>query len=91
MKHILLTICALSAFILTSLSFADDAHPCKNIEAACKAVGFYKGGASTGKGLYKDCIQPITEGKSIAGVTVSATDAAACKQKIAQMQQENKK
>jgi hypothetical protein len=56
-------------------------HPCHAIEAACKAAGFLKGGAAQGKGLWKDCIQPILAGTAVSGVSVSAEDVQACKAK----------
>jgi hypothetical protein len=82
MKNILIVITSLFLFNLSSVSFADQAHPCKSIETACKAAGFYKGGNGSGKGLYKDCVEPVAEGKTIQGITVSPEDMANCKAKI---------
>jgi hypothetical protein len=82
MKKLLLVASCLLAFNFSSVSFADDAHPCKNLETACKAAGFYKGGSDSGKGLYKDCIEPIANGKTIAGITVEKADIDSCKAKI---------
>ena len=89
MKKILITTVCLTAF-LSSVSFADATHPCKNLEAACKAAGFYKGGTASHKGLFKDCIQPLTQGNTVSGVTASSDDIASCKAKIEKMEQENK-
>ena len=55
------------------------AGPCKEIKAACEAAGFVKGGHKSDKGLWKDCIQKIKEGQSVAGVNVSPDQVAACK------------
>lgn len=73
------------ALSFSSLLFADAAHPCKPLETACKAAGFYEGGSGSGKGLLKDCIEPLADGKSVEGVKVEAADAAACKIKIDKM------
>jgi len=85
MKNILIVAGFLIAFNLCSVSFADEAHPCKNIETACKAAGYYKGGSESGKGLYKDCIEPIANGKTIASIQVSKEDIENCKTKIGTM------
>jgi len=90
MKKILFIAGCVAAFQFSSVSFADEAHPCKSLEEACKSAGFYKGGSASHKGLFKDCIQPLTEGKTITGVTVSSNDVMACKAKIEKMQEENK-
>jgi len=56
MKKILFVAGCLAAFQLSSVSFADEAHPCKSLEEACKSAGFYKGGTASHKGLFKDCV-----------------------------------
>jgi hypothetical protein len=76
----------MSLIVLSSVqAFADhheENHPCKEIKAACEAAGYKKGDhKETGKGLWKDCVQPLAEGKSVAGVSVSADKIAACKAK----------
>jgi hypothetical protein len=53
-------------------------HPCHKVEAACKAAGFAKGGGKIGKGLFKDCVEPVLRGQAVAGVTVDPTEAQAC-------------
>lgn len=77
-----------SSFILCSVillmsASAWSAKPCKTIEAACKAKGYYQGGAGSGKGLMVDCIKPITEGKAIDGIKVDADVISGCKEKLA--------
>jgi hypothetical protein len=55
------------------------ANPCAPIKAACEAAGYKHGAHNAGKGLGKDCIHPIVSGQTVAGVTVSPNDLAACK------------
>lgn len=70
-----------------SLAMADDAepgkgHPCHAIHKLCKAAGFKGGHHKTdGKGMWVDCVQPLIEGKPVAGVTTPPSDAdiQACK------------
>ena len=78
-------IVGLIIFSFSSILYADAAHPCKPLEAACKAAGFYQGGSGSGKGLLKDCIEPLADGKSVASIKVEQSDAAACKAKIDKM------
>ena len=55
-------------------------HPCKQIEEACKAAGFTRGGAA-GKDM-RDCIKPLMHGQTVPGVTgISSQELAACKAK----------
>lgn len=73
----------LSSVLLLMSASAWSATPCKTIEAACKAQGYYQGGASSGKGLMMNCIKPITEGKTIEGVKVDPSVISGCKEKLA--------
>jgi hypothetical protein len=57
---------------------AGGGEPCKHILAACEAAGFAKKHHKEKKGLFKDCLQPILAGSSVAGVTVSPDDVKAC-------------
>ncbi len=59
-------------------------HPCHKIRAACEQAGFVKVGHKEKKGLMRDCLHPILEGKTVSGVTVSADEVAACKAKKGQ-------
>jgi len=53
--------------------------PCKQIIAACESAGFEKGmHKKDGKGLYKDCLDPILAGQSVAGVSVDPSLVPAC-------------
>lgn len=62
-------------------------HPCKAIAQACKAAGFQKDQANTGKGIFKDCLKPILSGEQVAGVTVKPEEVQACKAKMAEREQ----
>jgi hypothetical protein len=56
------------------------AGPCAPIMQACKNAGFTRGGMTSGKGLIADCVNPLEEGKTVAGVTgVDKTQIDACK------------
>ncbi len=68
----------------------DGHHPCKEIKEACEAAGFKKGGHKEGKGLWKDCIDKVAKGESVAGVTISAEVVASCKTKH-EMRKEKRK
>jgi hypothetical protein len=59
-------------------------HPCKAIAKACEAAGFVKGGEAQGKGLMRNCIKPLMEGQTVAGVSVSPEEIQACKAKRAE-------
>ena len=52
--------------------------PCQTIADACRAAGYHPGGHKEGKGLWKDCVAPILDGKPIAGVKPKADDVKAC-------------
>jgi hypothetical protein len=92
MKKVALLGCTLG--LTAALSWADNppppntgaggapAQPCKQIEQACSSAGFVKGEAKEGKGLFKDCVQPILHGQSVNGVTVDPSIVAACKQRM---------
>ena len=55
--------------------------PCKQIIAACEAAGFEKGmHKKDGKGLYKDCMDPILAGTAVSGVTVDPATVSACQE-----------
>ncbi len=55
--------------------------PCQKIEMACKDGGFLIGEDKSGKGLVKDCMEPIMAGKTVEGVKVEAADVTACQEK----------
>ena len=61
-----------------------EAHPCKEIKAKCEAAGFKVGDHKDKKGLYKDCMQPIMSGQTVAGVSVTAEEINSCKTKHAE-------
>jgi hypothetical protein len=82
MKNRILVGLGMSA-LAANFALAQEAKPCKNIHAACSAAGYIKGHHKEGKGLWKDCINPILAGQSVAGVTVNSADVQACQAKKA--------
>jgi len=53
--------------VLAVLFVASPAHgqqPCEQIKKACTNAGFVPGGASSGIGLWRDCIDPILQGRA---------------------------
>lgn len=75
----------MSAFSLPALSKHHDKEPtegpCMKLKEACVAAGFEKGKHKEKKGLMMDCMKPLMHGETVAGVTVSPEDLAACKEK----------
>ena len=80
-KHSMTLATALLTFGLTVGISARAGHPCEKIREACKAAGFKKGDHKDKKGLMKDCVHPIMEGKTVEGVSVTTVDVDACKAK----------
>ncbi len=81
-------ICAALLALAAPLAHGEDANegPCKQIKEACTKAGFIKGEAKEGKGLWKDCIDPIMQGttakKSVLPLpSVDPSLVAACKAK----------
>lgn len=82
--------------LAASLGLADNAvpaatgkapGPCKQIIQSCEQAGFEKGmHKKDGKGLYKDCLDPILAGQSVAGVTVDPAVVTSCQQMRAKHQ-----
>jgi hypothetical protein len=70
-----LTIALLAS--VTSFAQSRNNQPCKQVKAACEAAGFKTGDAK--KNLWKSCIDPIVNGKSIPGVSVDTLTIAACR------------
>lgn len=70
---------------LASSAFAAGNGPCAQIEQACASAGFIKGEYKEGKGLWRDCVDPIVQGKTVNSAiplpTVNPTVVAACKAK----------
>ena len=66
------------ACVLALGGTAFGAGPCKQISNACVAAGYYKGGAKQGRGLYRNCIQPLLGGAAVANVSVDAGTVQAC-------------
>jgi hypothetical protein len=73
------------ALMLSSAAFAEGGKPkaplpkaCQSVMTVCEAAGYRHGGHKEHKGLWKDCVAPILDGKSIAGVSPNADDVKAC-------------
>ncbi len=56
-------------------------HPCKVVHEACVAAGFAPGKSKEGKGLVKNCVQPLMENQPVAGVSVDPEALASCREK----------
>lgn len=79
----LLTLCFIVSTLGVSVAQADE--PCKAVRQACEAAGYVHGAhKKTGKGLMVDCMKPIMEGQTVAGVTVAPAEVEACKAKRAE-------
>lgn len=81
--NILFVLAASLVFASTAFS-EDDAKtkeegPCKKVMDACKAADFAKGDHTMKKSLFKDCMQPLLAGQTVAGVTIDAEALTACK------------
>lgn len=78
MKSIILA----TAVLFMGIAHADKAteNPaCAGIAKACEGAGFMPGDhKKTGKGLWADCVAPIANGKTVAGVTATAEEAKTC-------------
>jgi N-acetylglucosamine-6-sulfatase len=53
---------ALGFAVLVPATKAQSQDPCEQIKTACINAGFVQGGASTGNGLVRDCVDPIVQG-----------------------------
>jgi hypothetical protein len=53
--------------------------PCAEVFQACKNAGFTRGDMKNGKGLMANCIKPLDEGKTVAGVSLDKAKIEACK------------
>ena len=88
MKLIAGLLCVVGLAAASPARAADEAPgPCKQIAEACKSAGFAPGDWKKGDGLWKDCVDPIVQGKAQpAGAskplpTVDAATVQACKEK----------
>ncbi|HEX7672574.1 MAG TPA: hypothetical protein VF412_00315 [Bdellovibrio sp.] len=83
MKSLIATMIVLGSVSAFAQGAPKGDHPCKQILSACESAGFVKGEHKEKKGLYKDCMQPVLAGQSVAGVTVGSDVIAACNAKKA--------
>ncbi|MBO9667172.1 MAG: hypothetical protein J7501_10205 [Bdellovibrio sp.] len=89
MKNIIMALVVLGSIN----AFAEEGknHPCKEVKTACEAAGFKQGEHKNKKGLWKDCVEPVMNGKSVSGVNVSSNVISACKVKKAEHHAANEK
>jgi hypothetical protein len=73
---------AAAALLLAGSAVAENDEPlpkpCQTLATACQAAGYHRGGHKEGKGLWKDCVAPILDGRAIPGVTPNPDDVKAC-------------
>ena len=88
MKNLILVLVTLGL----SQAFAQDENskPCLEVKKACESAGFTKGKHKEGKGLFKDCMQKLSNGETVDGVSVSADAISACKEKRADRKEKKK-
>lgn len=82
MKYLAIALTVLGTASAYAQETAQQDGPCMKIMEACKNAGFGRpnpGGTRTS--LSKDCMQPLLDGQSVTGVTLNASDIAACKAK----------
>lgn len=53
--------------------------PCAPVFEACQKAGFVRGGMKDGKGIIENCVKPLDEGKTVAGVNIDKSKVEACK------------
>lgn len=53
---------------MTPPAAAEGINPCKRIKEECEHAGYIKGGAKDGKGLKANCMKPILDGQTVAGI-----------------------
>ena len=59
---------------ISSSAAKKGSHFCVDVKKACEKAGFIKGNAKAGKGLWKDCIEPIMQGKTEGKSNLPAID-----------------
>jgi hypothetical protein len=71
--------------IASSAAFAAGQGPCEQIVQACSSAGFIKGEFKEKKGLWRDCVDPIVQGKTVQTAiplpTVDPSVVSACRAK----------
>ena len=78
-----LKLAAVAAVFTSAVALARGGHPCKQVESACSAAGYVKGEAKEGKGLFKNCVEPLLAGQAVPGVNVDPAAVQACAAKKA--------
>jgi hypothetical protein len=90
----------LAALLTTQYAFADDTmpppddakdKPCLIIAKACSEAGFVRERSET-KGIWRNCMEPVLLGQTVAGVKVDPAAVKTCRShKIDEMQMQLKK
>lgn len=76
---------SLTVTLLTISISSWAANPCMPIAQACMQQGYYKGGASSGKGLIEDCVKPVVaKAKTLPNTTFTDDTLQQCATAIAQ-------
>lgn len=74
--------------IFADTNMDSNSKPCKAIVKACLDAG-YKRSAGEGKLFWKDCMEPVLLGKTVAKVSVDAASVKACRSdKIKELEQQ---
>lgn len=81
MRTLIAVAVVLCAGAATAENDAPLPKPCQTIATACEAAGYHRHGHKEGKGLWKDCVAPILDGRAIPGVTANPDDVKACQAK----------
>ena len=69
---------------------------CQNILNECKKLGFVAGGSKEGKGLWRNCLAQVIEGKAAnlngkeVSVNANAADISSCKATVKEVRKEKK-
>ncbi len=83
MRKVILLFVVLFGFLSVEAKIDTDVEnlqPCMQIKKACEAAGFQRGKTKEGN-LVKDCMQKITNGEAVKGVTIAADVVNGCKEK----------
>lgn len=81
---LLIILCA-SFFSSPGFATTGSPNPCNEIQKACEAAGYRRGGHQPRKnikrGLFRDCMKKILKGDTVKGVRISADRIVACKER----------
>lgn len=83
------TLAVIAAAFASSVAMAEGTgdHPCRALRKsaieACSSAKFERGKSKEHKGLFKDCVRPVMEGKTVEGVSIDAALVKACQDRKA--------